>query len=211
MPPPSPRLMFAETTGNIPVDLKWVFSFPKYVSKGCSLWISDFICYPAFFFKGMGWKRPYILHENPNGCKVLFPSPGHALISLSLKISLSHSSPLSAPLHFGKKDDLLPWHNSRGCLSQKSLTQKCFHSCNMICTHTGCTQVCWISGQFSFFSFKRDFLVSKLHGIFFSTLFLVTSLGGAQKGKNKETFTIYTNTPRLLLIRSNLEWQISIL
>lgn len=92
-------------------------TYPRAVASGSV--ISSIILH--LFFKGMGWKRPHILHESPKGCKELFSSPDRALISLSLKISLSQTS-LAASLHSGKKDDLLPWY-SRGCLSQKCFTQ----------------------------------------------------------------------------------------
>lgn len=130
-----------------------------------------------------------------------------------LLTSLSHTS-LSTLLG-EKKDDLLPWH-SRGCFPH---TQKYFHECIMICTHTVCSIYKHVEHQanFQFLASRGTFwgCVGESHGIFFSNLFLMTYFGGHRKasqfGKNQETFTIYTNTPRLLLIRSNFRRQITIL
>lgn len=103
------------------------------------------------------------------------------------KISLSHTSPLSAPLHFGKKDYLLPWH-SRGCLSPKCLTQKCFHSCNMIRIHTGYSIHKHVEYQanFHFLASKETFL-SVNHIEFFFQYFIPSDIfgGGHRKVKIK--------------------------
>lgn len=140
----------------------------------------------------MGWKRPYILHGNPKGCKVLFSSPGHALISLSLKTSLSHTSP-SALLHFGeKKHALIPWH-SRGCLSQKCLTRKFFHSCNMIRTHTCSThRHVEYQANFHFLASKVCFLSVNHMGFFFQ-YFILSDIfwGGSEMYKSKDIYYLY--------------------